>query len=578
LPIEPDEPLLLLRPKQVPKLRQQPRVRRRILVHSLFLSAIVAVAVGPARALADPVPLATSPYNFPQVTTDGQGTTINVAPPPSGLYYRATLDPTHTYRLTIMGQNVNGNFVLRLNEDGSLTYLAAPNGPAVYRVTGVTSFEALIYQDSPGQYLVRSITLQDCQNVCQTDSDLKAEITSALPELGIALQTHDYYSAAEMLLRWASPRVVWASGVPAPIDTAGLTASEIYYDYFKPGYGGVYCSGAADFFHKILDLYSIPNFELDFGTTTDDLTHATIVVPTTDSNGNIAYWLLDPTFNLVLNLVNSGEPASVPVALELWRAGLASRVVFDTASLGAREIIYDPMGNGNYVEDRCSAIGGSLSPPPLTAGCSLDDSMSIWGPDLQQDGFQTGPPAFLQLLGTTSLFTPDAFGVPQALQTMLSTFKTAVATGDQSVHIATPPLPPVLTSAPSLAGAPILGSRLQATTGGWSAVDPITSTDYQWFSCTLAPTNCRPLPGADSSNYLVQPSDAGDQLHESVIAANSDGDSAPAATPATAPVTTQPTSALPVAAQPTASPPLAIQPSPPTEEPKLRPGNLTGRS
>jgi hypothetical protein len=543
--------------------RQRLGTRSAALVIAFALASIAFAAARPAQAVAASIPLATSPYGSPNVTTSDEGTTIDVNPGPAGVYYRATLDPTRTYRLTVMGQDVNGSFVLRLNEDGNLRYVGAPNGPAVYRITGTTSFEALIYRDSPGAYLVRSIVLEDCANLCETDTDLKAEIASALPGLQQALADRDYYQAGQQILGWVAPRIVWASGQPAPIATAGLSAAEIYSDYFQTGYGGVYCGGSADFLHKVLDLFSIPNFELDFGTTTDGLTHATIVIPVSEPSGQVDYRILDPTFNMVLTLINSGEPASIPVALELWRMGLTSRVVFDSSDLSQREVLTDPNGNGEYVETAC---GSETAPSP---GCGFDEAMSLWQPYLLRDGFQSGSAAYLQLLGTTQLFTPDAFGVPQDLQDMIGTFKAAVANGDDSVHIATPPLPPVMSSPPTVTGSAQVGSTLDANPGDWSAVNPVTSEAYRWFACQPGTSTCAPIPAATTSSYTTQPADAGLEIYVSVTAHNQDGDSLPAASVRTAPIepaartvthSTESAPTEPSAAAPAVGPPPVVTP------------------
>jgi hypothetical protein len=513
----------------VPRRRRVTDTLRTLIIASSL--ALMAFAIArPAAARADSIPLVTSSYGSPQITTTDQGTSIGVNPGPAGLYYRATLDPSRSYRLTLLGQDVNESFVLRLNEDGKLTYVGAPNGPAVYRVSGVTSFEALIYRDSPGSYLVRSIVLADCANTCKTDTDLQAEVESAVPGLQQAIANGDYYSAGQQVLHWVAPRIVWASGQPAPIPTAGLSAAEIYYDYFQTGYGGVYCGGSADFLHKVLNLFAIPNFELDFGTTTDGLTHAMIVLPITEPGGGVDYRILDPTFDMVLTLINSGEPASIPVALELWRMGLTGRVMFQTGDLSQRRVLDDPSGDGNYIQTAC---GEETGPSP---GCGFDQAMALWQPYLQRDGFQSGSAAYLQLLGTTQLFTPDAFGVPQDLQSMIRTFSAAVADGDQSVHIAIPPLPPVLVSSPTVSGVAQLGSTLVATPGSWSAVNPVLAKIYQWSVCDPGTSQCTAIPSATGSSYTPQPADVGREIYVSVTARNQDGDSLPAPSAYTVPI------------------------------------------
>jgi hypothetical protein len=84
-------------------------------------------------------------------------------------------------------------------------------------------------------------------------------------------------------------------------------------------------------------------------------------------------------------------------------------------------------------------------------------------------------------------------------------------------------------SAPCAAGSPTIsgtaqeGSTLTASSGSWSGSPNVYT--YQWYSCTTATDGCTPVSNlasaiANSTTYVVQPSDAGHTIEVWVTAAN----------------------------------------------------------
>lgn len=91
-------------------------------------------------------------------------------------------------------------------------------------------------------------------------------------------------------------------------------------------------------------------------------------------------------------------------------------------------------------------------------------------------------------------------------------------------------LAPTNTIVPVIAGTPVLGATLVATSGIWSGASG-TTFSYQWKRCDPAGTNCSSIAAATGTSYLTGSDDAGYTLLVSVTATNSYGivtaDSAP---------------------------------------------------
>jgi uncharacterized protein YukE len=85
--------------------------------------------------------------------------------------------------------------------------------------------------------------------------------------------------------------------------------------------------------------------------------------------------------------------------------------------------------------------------------------------------------------------------------------------------------PPVNTEAPSIAGTPLDGQTLVASTGTWGGTGPF-GYSYQWQSCPILTGECTDIAGATGSTYAVQPLDVSSNLKVVVTATNSLGSAA----------------------------------------------------
>jgi len=84
------------------------------------------------------------------------------------------------------------------------------------------------------------------------------------------------------------------------------------------------------------------------------------------------------------------------------------------------------------------------------------------------------------------------------------------------------PIPPAVTSYPTVSGTAQRGQTLTATTGSWSGTQPIDYA-YQWLRCDSTGANCNPIGGATSTTYTLTSTDVGSTIEVAVTANNMAG-------------------------------------------------------
>ncbi len=501
---------------------------------AVLAASAFAVLVAPSLS-SGAVPYTTQNFGTPTVTDDPAPPSklIEVTPatPPTaageGLYFRATLDRNKVYKITVDGEALSP-FNLRIGRDNpssctsGCTWHAAPDGVETWRVQGVTNLELLFYRTVASSYRVRSLEIEDCTATCTTDSGLKNHVLHDTPELAGALTAGDRYKAAKLILGWVAPKITFArGGETGPMDSYTRSASELYYDFFDARFnrrprGGVFCGGAADFYQKVLALFSIPSHSVLFGTPAPgDIRHVTVLVPVPDGHGGSEYRILDPTFNLDFAVNGSSEPISAPELFETWRAGLLNRIDYRQGSLAERRISFDRAPDGSYSSERCGARAG------VSTACSLDDFLRGFEPFLRSNGVQTGKGAYPHLLGVHELIDAPPLVAPTDFRTMQATFKDAVLQR-KKVYVALLPFAPFLNQPSSIAGTPAVGSQLTAKPG-WTSRTAIDGISYQWSRCDGSGANCSAITGAQSQTYVPTTADRGDRLRVAITASNEHG-------------------------------------------------------
>ncbi len=117
--------------------------------------------------------------------------------------------------------------------------------------------------------------------------------------------------------------------------------------------------------------------------------------------------------------------------------------------------------------------------------------------------------------------------------------------------------PPLLSTPPTIVGAPVAGQTLAAVPGTWEGGKPLTFT-YQWRSCDAAGANCTAITGATGESYRPVTTDVGHSLKIVVTAAAAAG---------TASAVTAPTAAVAAAGT-----------SPSAQPTNLKPPQITGQA
>jgi Tol biopolymer transport system component len=80
---------------------------------------------------------------------------------------------------------------------------------------------------------------------------------------------------------------------------------------------------------------------------------------------------------------------------------------------------------------------------------------------------------------------------------------------------------PINSVAPVIAGQPLIGQTLVATSGAWTGAGAMFA--YQWQRCSASGVDCQPIDGATASSYVTTAADAGSALMVTVSAANGFG-------------------------------------------------------
>ena len=496
----------------------------RLIVVSLVLCGLLPAGVAGAAG----VPFARAAYNAVETTDHADVTTLRVTERPAGLSYTATLDPAKTYRIRVRGRTSLRGIVMRIRTDDRLRYLRAPNGLYSARVDGATELEILLfrhYATDDEAYRILELSAAECVDQCRTDDDLRAEIRADRPALAAALAEGDRVGAATEVMHWSAVRTPVAGGAPLlQTQTDGLTAAELWYDQLSTHEVGVLCAGASAFLVKLLELFDIPAFELDFGDPAV-YTHATVVVNAGDAAAP-EWHLLDPTFDTTLQAAGSRAPLPLAAALEAWRAGRSDLIAVDTGSLVGRPVVYDPESDGSPWDLLCDDVATSG-----WSGCGLPQLANDFDDLFEAAGHGRGYAAMLSLLAQGTLFSTAHFGTPAAFVGMHATLRDALLAGDSGVHVADLPLAPRNVTPPSVVSeaAGSAGARRiaagddvwQLQPGGWEtdppAVGAPSSATVQWLRCT---STCAVIPGATGRTYSVTAADLGARLAARVTLAN----------------------------------------------------------
>ncbi len=330
---------------------------------------------------------------------------------PAGLYYRYPLDPATRYTLKIRGKQGSGRTTLRIKKNRDNTsrdYLNAPDGQIEKYLLEVSELELLFYSDEPFSYELEEITLLETPEV-KVDRDLKELILAETPELAALLES-DRLEAARVLLDWAANRVDQADLPSINRETTprlkALSAARIYYEWFEPDRGGVFCGGMSVFYDKVLRLFGYRSFTINYGLLADDLTHVTVLVAQ-GRGEQLRFYLLDPTFNLTFR-----DEAGAILPLSEVLARDPGEIVVEEKSLDRRDFVtLKALVGGNIsrseeIELRQTAkaafeAGGKVELGTYRRpGYSVADYYESFGDLLRTHGYSADLDGFIQLFRT----------------------------------------------------------------------------------------------------------------------------------------------------------------------------------
>ena len=266
------------------------------------------------------------------IISDKSGVTeILIERAPAGLFLRERLDPTKRYKLRVKGTGEPITMRLQI-DDMAQEFLAAPLGVTDRTITGASRLELLFYSLKPASYSLERVEIEKCPE-CRTAEDLRRRILDEVP--GVATKTG--LERAILLMEWAAnvadytlnPKLI-------PPDFGNWPAEKMVYDFFDLDRGGVSCGGYSAFLQRILQMFGINSFTVNYGIPNSALTHVTVIVP-----HNSKFYVLDPTFNVTF--MRKGRMLDLAQAIKILRTGLSSEIVIQEHGLERRDIIgYSP--------------------------------------------------------------------------------------------------------------------------------------------------------------------------------------------------------------------------------------------
>ena len=204
------------------------------------------------------------------------------------------------------------------------------------------------------------------------------------------------------------------------------------------------------------------------------------------------------------------------------------------------------------IDAHLSSLPQNVTPPTISGNAQQDRTLSE-----QAGTWRHSPTSFTyqwlrcdaNLLScspipqaTSQTYTPAAADVGDRLEVQ-ETGSNAYGTGQTATSATTAvvlPAPPVNQSVPTIGGAAQESQTLTESHGSWTHSP--TSFSSQWEQCDSAGANCTPIAGATGQSYVVSSDDVGHRIVVTETASNAGGDSAPAASAATAVVVPLPPS------------------------------------
>ncbi len=314
---------------------------------------------------------------------------------PQAVGFTYKLDSNKRYLVSITGQFYKIRPLLGIRINGNPDrILPAPNGEIFFNVFNASKVTFFLNIHPIIKYQLNSIQFHECPQ-CVDRKELIQLIQKDKPQLDILLK-QDHLLAAQSILDWTANVIPIALSKPFHDKTDNLNrmAPEEIYNLFNLNLAAVYCGGSSLFLNKVLALFGINSFTLDFGDISNFLTHTTVVV-TKHSGDHWKYYIFDPTFNFTFQNPNSGYFLTFSELMDIPPTNIKGKIKINQRSLHKRRFLA-------LKEDAklCHAVK-ETTPDYLI--CSISDYtlkryFDQVNPQYVKNGYSRNLSGFLQLL------------------------------------------------------------------------------------------------------------------------------------------------------------------------------------
>ncbi len=259
---------------------------------------------------------------------------------PEGVGITYNLNPNKRYLVSVAGQYYKKmRPILGVRINGAPDrILPAPYGEIFLNVFNTSKVTLFLHIHPKIKYRLNSIQFHECPQ-CVDQKEMVQLIQKEKPQLKNLLK-HDHLLAAQSLLDWTANATPIALSKLLHDKTENLNPMppEEIYNLFNLNLAAVYCGGASLFLNKVLALFNINSFTLDFGDTNNFLTHTTIVV-TKHSGDHWKYYIFDPTFNFTFQNPTSGYFLTFSELLDVPPTDIKDKIKINQWSLRKRKFL-----------------------------------------------------------------------------------------------------------------------------------------------------------------------------------------------------------------------------------------------
>jgi hypothetical protein len=339
---------------------------------------------------------------------------------PEGIGLTYKLDPNKRYLVSITGQFYKIRPLLGIRVAGTPDrILPAPNGKIFYNVFNTSKVTLFLNIHPKIKYQLNSIQFHECPQ-CVDQKELTQLIQKDKPQLDILLK-RDHLLAAQSLLDWTANRTPFALSREFHDKTENLNrmAPEEIFNLFSLNLAGVYCGGSSLFLNKILTLFGIDSFAVDFGDVNDLLTHTTVIVAKHSGN-RWNYYIFDPTFNVTFHNPANGQFLTFDEILNLPLTNIEKKIRIRQRSLHKRKFL-----TLRKDEKRCPKIKKSTKEYLVCSipGYTLQSYFDFNNPMYVKNGYSKNLSGFFQLL-RNRIFVIGSISKPGSRDQFMKILKT----------------------------------------------------------------------------------------------------------------------------------------------------------